>query len=101
MFRPLFDAAGDALTAEALIPMAGGGYGVAVDLLLAGSPEVLGLLDPGQLGVLCGAGRPVWFADAAISERSTPALWWYLRDEIGVDEITPEAVVTRVTEEFL
>ena len=101
MFRPLFDAAGDALTAEALIPMAGGGYGVAVDLLLAGSPEVLGLLDPGQLGVLCGAGRPVWFADAAISERSTPALWRYLRDEIGVDEITPEAVVTRLTEEFL
>jgi hypothetical protein len=101
MFRPLFDAAGDALTAEALIPMAGGGYGVAVDLLLAGSAEVLGLLDPGQLGVLCGAGRPVWFADAAISERDTPALWRYLRDEIGVDEITPEAVVTRLTGEFL
>ena len=101
MFRPLFDATGDALTAEALIPMAGGGYGVAVDLLLAGSPEVLDLLDPGQLGVLCGAGRPVRFADAAISERGTPALWWYLRDEIGVDEITPEAVVTRLTEEFL
>ena len=101
MFRPLFDAAGDALTAEALIPMTGGGYGVAVDLLLAGRPEVLGLLDPDQLGVLCGAGRPVWFADAAISERDTPALWRYLRDEIGVDEITPEAVVELVTGEFL
>jgi hypothetical protein len=101
MFRPLFDAAGDALTAEALIPAAGGDYGVAVDLLLAGTPEVLGLLDPGQLGALSGAGRPVWFADAAISERATPTLWRYLRDEIGVDEVTPEAVVTRVTEEFL
>ena len=101
MFRPLFDAAGDALTAEALIPAAGGGYAVAVDLLLAGSPEVLGLLDPGQLGALCGAGRPVWFADAAISERRTPMLWRYLRDEIGLDEVTPEAVVTRVTGEFL
>jgi hypothetical protein len=101
MFRPLFDAAGDALTAEALIPMAGGGYGVAVDLLLAGSREVLELLDPGQLGALSGAGRPVWFADAAISERGTPTLWRYLRDEIGVDEVTPETVVTRVTGEFL
>jgi len=101
MFRPLFDAAGDALTAEALIPVAGGGYGVALDLLLAASPEVLSLLDPGQLGELCGAGRPVWFADAAISERRTPVLWRYLRDEIGLDEVTPEAVVTRVTEEFL
>jgi hypothetical protein len=101
MLRPLFDAAGDALTAEALIPMAGGGHGVAVDLLLAGGPEVLGLLDPGQLGALCGAGRPVWFADASITERDTPALWRYLRDEIGVDEITPEAVVDLVTGEFL
>jgi hypothetical protein len=101
MFRPLFDAAGDALTAEALIPAAGGGYAVAVDLLLAATPEVLGLLDPGQLGALCGAGRPVWFADAAISERRTPVLWRYLRDEIGLDEVTPEAVVTRVTGEFL
>jgi len=101
MFRPLFDAAGDALTAEPLIPAAGGGYAVAVDLLLASSPEVLGLLDPGQLGALCGAGRPVWFADAAISERRTPMLWQYLRDEIGLDEVTPEAVVTRVTREFL
>jgi len=101
MFRPLFDAAGDALIAEALVPVAGGGYGVALDLLLADSPEVLGLLDPGQLGELCGAGRPVWFADAAISERRTPVLWRYLRDEIGLDEVTPEAVVTRVTGEFL
>jgi hypothetical protein len=101
MFRPLFDAAGDALTAEALVPAAGGGYAPAVDLLLAGSPEVLGLLDPGQLGALCGAGRPVWFADAAIDGRRTPVLWRYLRDEIGLDEVTPEAVVTRVTGEFL
>jgi hypothetical protein len=101
MFRPLFDAAGDALTGEALVPAIGGGYAPAVDLLLAGRPEVLGLLDPGQLGALCGAGRPVWFADAAISERRTPVLWRYLRDEIGLDEVTPEAVVTRVTGEFL
>jgi hypothetical protein len=101
MFRPLFDAVGDALTAEPLIPVAGGGYGVAVDLLLAGTPEVRELLDPDQLGALCGAERPVWFADAPITERLTPVLWQYLRDEIGLDEITPEAVVTRVTGEFL
>jgi hypothetical protein len=101
MFRPLFDAAGDALTAEALVPAAGGGYAPAVDLLLAGRPEVLALLDPGQLGALCGAGRPVWFADATISERRTPVLWRYLLDEIGLDEVTPEAVVTRLTGEFL
>jgi hypothetical protein len=101
MFRPLFDAAGDALTAEELIPVAGGGYGVAVDLELAGSAQVRELLDPDQLGALCGAGRPVRFADPGITEHLTPLLWRYLRDEIGIDEVTPEAVLERVTGEFL
>jgi hypothetical protein len=101
MFRPLFDAVGEILTAEAMIPVAGGGYGVAVDLELAGGAGVPELLDPDQLGALCGAGRPVRFADACITEHLAPALWRYLRDEIGIDEVTPAEVVARVTREFL
>jgi hypothetical protein len=101
MFRPLFDAVGEILTAEAMIPVAGGGYGVAVDLELAGGAGVPELLDPDQLGALCGAGRPVRFADASITEHLAPVLWRYLRDEIGIDEVTPAEVVTRVTREFL
>ena len=101
MFRPLFDSAGDALTTEALIPVAGGGYGVAVDLELAGGAQVHELLDPNQLGALCGAGRPVWFADESITEHLTPVLWRYLREEIGIDEVTPADVIARVTREFL
>src|SRR5205823_248355 len=60
-----------------------------------------GLLDPEQLGVLCGADRPVRFADASITEHLAPVLWRYLRDEIGIDEVTPAEVVARVTREFL
>ena len=101
MFRPLFDSVGDALTAEALIPVAGGGYGVAVDLELAGGAEVRELLDPDQLGALCGADRPVRFTDESITEQLTPVLWRYLREEIGIDEVTPLDVVSRVTREFL
>ena len=101
MFRPLFDAVGEILTAEAMIPVAGGGYGVAVDLELAGGTGVAELLDPEQLGVLCGADRPVRFADASITEHLAPVLWRYLRDEIGIDEVTPAEVVARVTREFL
>ena len=101
MFRPLFDSAGDAMTTEALIPVAGGGYGVAVDLELAGGAQVHELLDPDQLGALCGAGRPVWFADESITEHLTPVLWRYLREEIGIDEVTPADVIARVTREFL
>jgi hypothetical protein len=101
MFRPLFDAVGEILTAEAMIPVAGGGYGVAVDLELAGGTGVAELLDAEQLGALCGAGRPVRFADASITEHLAPVLWRYLRDEIGIDEVTPAEVVARVTREFL
>jgi hypothetical protein len=99
-FRPLFDAVGEALVTEPLIPVAGGGYGVTVDLALGG-PEVHELLTPGQLGALAGADWPIRFADESITEHLTPVLWHYLRDEIGIDEITPEAVVALVTGEFL
>ena len=100
MFRPLFDAVGEILLTEPLIPAAGGGYGVTVDLAL-GHPEVHELLTPGQLGALAGADWPIRFADESITEHLTPVLWRYLRDEIGIDEITPEAVVALVTGEFL
>jgi hypothetical protein len=101
MFAPLFDAVADLLAAEPLVPVAGGGYGVSVELELADRPEVRELLSPGQLGTLLGAGRPVGFTGESISERHTPALWRYLRDEIGLDEITPAAVVERVSGDFL
>jgi len=101
MFRPLFDAVREALTAEALIPVTGGDYGVAVDLELSSRAEVRELLAPDQLGALLGADRPVWFADESITEHLTPSLWRYLREEIGIDEITPAEVVSRLTGEFL
>ncbi len=101
MFAPLFDAVADLLAAEPLIPVTGGGYGVATELELADRPEVRELLTPGQLGTLLGAGRPVRFAGDSISERVTPALWRYLRDEIGLDEITPDEVLARVSGDFL
>jgi hypothetical protein len=101
MFAPLFDAVADLLAAEPLVPVAGGGYGVATELELADRPAVRELLTPGQLGTLLGAGRPVRFAGESISERSTPDLWRYLRDEIGLDEITPDEVLARVTGDFL
>jgi hypothetical protein len=37
----------------------------------------------------------------SISEIQTPGLWRYLREEIGLGELTPDAVVARLTAEFL
>ncbi len=101
MFRPLFDSVRTALAQDQLIPLAGGGYGAAGDLKLARGAGLRELLRPAQLGVLYGAGQPLAFAHELITENRTPLLWQYLTAEIGVDEVTPEAIVARVTREFL
>jgi hypothetical protein len=101
MFRPLFESARTALARERLIPLAGGGYGAASDVKLPQGAGLRELLRPDQLGALYAAGRPLAFAAESITENSTPVLWRYLREEIGLDEVTPEALVARAAREFL
>jgi len=107
MFRPLFDAVRAALGREPLIPVAGGGdsaeggYSAAGELKLGQGSDLHELVEPGQLGALYGADRPVWFAHESITETHAPALWRYLREEIGLEEVTPEGVVGRLTRDFL
>jgi len=101
MFRGLFDSARDSLTSGKLIPMADGGYGSADEVALAGGTGLLGLLSPGQLAALDGAGQRHAFAHESITADGTPALWRYLREEIGVAEVTPESFVASLTAEFL
>ena len=100
MFRPLFDTVRDALARGELIPAAGG-YRAADELKLAAEAELHELLSPDQLGAMYGASRPLFFAHAAITEHLTPVLWRYLRNEIGVDEVTPGDVVARAAADFL
>ena len=101
MFRPLFDAVREALSGGELIPVAGGGHRRAADVLLARGAGLHELLDPGQLGALYGTAGSAWFADEAVTEGGTPVLWRYLRDEIGLAEVTPEGFVARLSGEFL
>ena len=101
MFRPLFESVRSVLSAEALIPDADGACGLAAELKLARGAGLRELFSPARLGLLYGGGQPLGFVDPAITEDGTPLLWQYLRDEIGVEEITPESVVGRLTEDFL
>jgi hypothetical protein len=111
MFRPLFDVVRSAVAGQELIPAFAGGYGAggyraggyraAGDLRLAGDPGLPGLLDPERLGLLLGAGRDVFFASESITEAGTPALWRYLRDEIGIGEVTPLDVIANLSRDFL
>jgi len=101
MLRGLFDSAREALSSGQLIPVAGGGYGRAGELALADGAGLRELLSPGQLGALDGAGRPRAFAHESITADGTPDLWRYLREEIGVAEVTPESFVASLDAGFL
>jgi len=101
MFHPLYDAVADAVTEDELIPVSGGGYGKARDIKLARGAGLRELLTPDQLGELYQGAGPLRFAHEAITENQTPLLWDYLSEEIEVDEVTPTAVVTRLTSGFL
>jgi hypothetical protein len=106
MFRPLFESARAALRSEALIPVAAGTYGFASDLKLASDAGLRELFAADQLGMLYrqdqhGEGQRVGFAQGSITAAGTPLLWEYLRDEIGIEEVTPASVIGRLTAEFL
>ena len=101
MLRGLFDSAREALAGGQLIPVTGGGYGRAGELALAAGAGLRELLSPGQLGALDGAGRPRAFVHESITADGTPALWRYLREEIGVAEVTPESFVASLDAGFL
>jgi hypothetical protein len=101
MFRPLFESVIEYVDRDRLIPLAEGGYGSAAELRLARGTGLRELLPPELLGELYGSSGPVSFAAESITENRTPVLWHYLRKELQVDEVAPEAVVNRVTRDFL
>ncbi len=101
MFRALFDSTRTALIQDKLIPTAAGGYRSAREVRLARGEGLRELLTPDLLGELYEDPGPVAFVHDSITENRTPLLWRYLREEADVDEVTPEAVVARVTNDFL
>jgi hypothetical protein len=101
MFRAIFDSARTAFIQDKLIPAAAGGYCRAREVRLARGTGLRELLTPELLGELYEDPGPVAFVHESITESRTPLLWRYLREEAGVAEVTPEAVIARVTSDFL
>ncbi len=101
MFRALFESARAAICSEEIIPAADGGYRSARQLRLASGAGLRELLTPDLLGDMLGEEGPIAFVSESISEIRTPVLWRYLREAAGLDELTPEVVVARLTDEFL
>jgi hypothetical protein len=101
LFRPLFDSVRAATFAGRIIPDDTGRYEGPAELRLTASVGLRELLTPGQLGALSGSAEPVGFVAGSVTAEGTPLLWHYLRDEIGVAEVTPAGAVAALTAEFL
>jgi hypothetical protein len=101
MFWPLFETVKAAISSEPLIAVAGGGYAKASELKLPRTGTVRSLLSSRALTELCASPAPLRFTRESLTPDRAPGLWQYLRDEAGLEEITAEGVVTRLTETFL
>ncbi|GAA4561038.1 sacsin N-terminal ATP-binding-like domain-containing protein [Planotetraspora kaengkrachanensis] len=102
LLRPLFEGVRLALRTRALLPTAGGvGHVAASEIRLARGGGIRELLSPTQLGELAGVTGPLHWQPAQLTRERTRLLWDYLRQEVGVEEITPEWVVGHLKADFL
>ena len=101
MFTPLFREVRDALSEESLLPRHGGSHVAAKQAALARSQELRDLLNSEQLTRLLGTNTDVAWLDGAISLERTPELRKYLVDELKIDEVRQEAVLSKLTVAFL
>ena len=101
LLRPLFEVVRQSISTEKLVPIEGGGYGAAKSLKLARGTGLRDLLSREQLQQLFGETDPLAFVTESITSDRHPRLHRYLREEIGVDEVTPENFLRRVTLDFL
>jgi hypothetical protein len=101
LFAPVFEKVREALIHEPLVPRHGGGHAAAKQARLARTQEMRELLSPAQLTDLLGADEEVAWLSADISQERTPDLREYLMKELGVDEVRPEAILPKLSPQFL
>ena len=100
-FAPLFQQVRQALKTKPLLPAYHGGHVAGQAAKLAGTQELRTLIGEEQLaGLFPDDDNPVWLSDAITAGR-TPELRRYLITELGIDEITPERLVARLSRTFL
>jgi len=98
MFRPLFDAVLACIINANFIPLYDGSFGRAAETKLARGTNLRELYSPETLAGLFGSQSRLSFAHQSITENLAPELWRYLREQAGVEEVTPEGVLGRTTE---
>jgi hypothetical protein len=101
MFAPVFQAVRKALAEEPLLPRHGGGYVAASEARLARTQELRDLFSPTQLTVLLGAQGELTWVTGEISQDRTPELRDYLTEELKIEEVRPETILSKLNAPFL
>jgi hypothetical protein len=100
MFAPVFLAVRSAMLEEPLLPRFDGGYITAGRAKLARTLEIRELFSPDQLSTIMDAPGAAWLT-GDITEDRAPELRQYLRNELGVAEVTPALLVPKLNKAFL
>ncbi len=101
MFAPLFRVTKRALSFERLLPRFGGGHAPAVEARLGRTQELRDLFTASQLAGLLGEQGEVCWLSGDVSQDRAPELRRYLMQELGVAELTPEAIIAKLNKAFL
>lgn len=101
MFASLYESVKDALRAQDLLPMFGGGYTTTASVKLARSQELRELFDRDQIACLFKREHSMSWLTDVISQDRTPNLRKYLMEDLGIDEITPQMILSRLSTSFL
>jgi hypothetical protein len=101
MFAPLFETVRAELKVRNLLPTSDEEHVPAATARLARTNELRQLVTPAQLQMLLGTPTETRWLSGDISQDRTPDIRQYLMRELGVAEITPEMLVSRLTSAFL
>ncbi len=100
IFRPIFDTVKDELKQREFLPRYGGGYISGKSAVLARSSELRELLNTEQLQLLYNRTEPLYWITDDISVDRTPQIRDYIVSKLGVDEMTPASLATKLNEAF-
>lgn len=101
MFRPLFEETLRAFREDDILPAAGGGFVAGNVSRLARGEDLRELFSPGQLGSLLGEDRERFWLSEDITRDRASTLRDFLIHQVGIKELTPDSLSSRLTEEFL
>jgi hypothetical protein len=101
LFAPLFDRTVRTFAEERLVPTSTGRFAAAGDVRLARAQDVRDLIGSSQLGRLLGRDTKVSWVSADITADRAPQLRTFLVQELKIVELTLDAVLGRMTEDFL